>query len=110
MEYRVLGRTGLKISEIGVGAWQLLGRLDLAGKIVLSGAAHTQVETGRQILFEQGGDYLMTVKANQQTLQATLQNLFEKQAFSPSDPAAPKSVAARAQSESVGNPLSPILP
>lgn len=65
-------------------ARQLLGRLDLAGKIVLSDAAHTQVETGQQILFEQGGDYLMTVKANQKTLQTTLGRLFEKQAFSPS--------------------------
>jgi hypothetical protein len=99
--------TAAKSNEIPA-ARQLLGRLDLAGKIVLSDAAHTQVETGQQILFEQGGDYLMTVKANQKTLQTTLQTLFEKQGFSPSGLAAPPSVAARAQSESVGNPLSPM--
>ena len=89
-------------------ARQLLSRLDLAGKIVLSDAAHTQVETSQQILFEQGADYLMTVKANQKTLQTTLQDLFEKQGFSPSALAAPKSVVARAQPESAGNPLSPM--
>jgi predicted transposase YbfD/YdcC len=42
--------------------------LDLAGKIVLADALHTQVETAQQILFEQGGDYLLTVKANQPIL------------------------------------------
>jgi hypothetical protein len=89
-------------------ARQLLGRLDLAGKMVLSDAAHTQVETSQQILYEQGGDYLMTVKANQKTLQSTLQNLFEKQAFSPSGLAGQPGAAPGAQSEPVGNPLSPM--
>ncbi len=86
-------------------ARQLLDRLDLAGKIVLSDAAHTQVETGQQILFEQGGDYLMTVKANQKTLQTTLQDLFEKQAFPPSDLAALPGAAPGAQPGPIGNPL-----
>jgi hypothetical protein len=90
-------------------ARQLLGRLNLAGKIVLSDAAHTQVETGQQILFEQGGDYLMTVKANQKTLQGTLQHLFEQQAFSPSELATLPGVAPGTQSESIGNPL-PSMP
>lgn len=98
--------TDSKNNEIPA-ARQLLGRLDLAGKIVLSDAAHTQVETGQQILFEQGGDYVMTVKANQKTLQKTLQDLFEKQGFSPSDLAAPPGAAARAQPEPLGNPLPP---
>ena len=89
-------------------ARQLLGRLDLAGKLVLSDAAHTQVQTSQQILFEQGGDYLMTVKANQKTLQSTLQNLFEKQDFSPSNLVGQPGAAPGAQSESVGNPLSPM--
>jgi hypothetical protein len=89
-------------------ARQLLGRLDLAGKIVLSDAAHTQVETAQQILFEQGADYLMTVKANQKTLQATLQDLFAKQVFSPSELTPPPGLAPRAQSEPVGNPLPPV--
>lgn len=98
--------TQAKSNEIPA-ARQLLGRLDLKGKIVLSDAAHTQVETGQQILFEQGGDYLMTVKANQKTLQSTLQDLFEQQSFSPSG-AASKSVATRAQPQAIGNPLSPM--
>lgn len=96
--------TPAKSNEIPA-ARQLLRRLDLAGKIVLSDAAHTQVETGQQILFEQGGDYLMTVKGNQPTLQATLQNLFQPQAFSPSDHAAQPGAEARAQSRAVGNSL-----
>jgi len=100
--------TEAKSNEIPA-ARQLLSRLDLTGKIVLSDAAHTQVETGQQILFEQGGDYLMTVKANQKTLQTTLQALFQEQGFSPSGLAAPQGVAARAQSEPVGNPL-PAMP
>lgn len=64
-------------------ARQLLDRLDIAGKITLTDAAHTQVETGQKILYEKGGDYLMTVKGNQPTLQKTLQDLFDKQIFSP---------------------------
>ena len=87
-------------------ARQVLGRLDLADKIVLTDALHTQVETARQILHEQGGDYLMTVKANQPTLRGTLQNLFEKRAFSPSGHAAQPSAAPRAQPGQAGNPLS----
>jgi hypothetical protein len=96
--------TESKSNEIPA-ARQLLGHLDLAGKIVLSDAAHTQVETAQQILFEQGGDYLMTVKGNQKTLHTTLQNLFEKQGFPPSDLPAPSGVASGAQSRPPGNPL-----
>lgn len=32
MEYRTLGRTGLKVSSIGIGTWQLSGTLVLDGK------------------------------------------------------------------------------
>ena len=32
----------------------------------------------------QGGDYVMLIKGNQPTIKATLESLFEKQAFSPS--------------------------
>ena len=99
--------TAAKSNEIPA-ARQLLGRLDLTGKLVLSDAAHTQVATSQQILFEQGGDYLMTVKANQKTLQSTLHNLFEKQDFSPSNLAGQPGAAPGAQSESVGNPLPPM--
>lgn len=65
-------------------ARQLLDRLEIGGKITLTDAAHTQVETGQKILYEKGGDYLMSVKGNQPTLQNTLQDLFDKQVFSPS--------------------------
>jgi hypothetical protein len=82
--------TQTKSNEIPA-ARQVLGKLDLQGKIVLTDALHTQVETGQLILFEKGGDYLMTVKANQPTLQETLQGLFEKQVFPPSGPAADQS-------------------
>jgi len=97
--------TADKSNEIPA-ARQLLGRLDLAGKMVLSDAAHTQVETSQQILYAQGGDYLMTVKGNQKTLENDLQNLFEKQAFSPSGLAEQPGAAPRAQSGPIGNPLS----
>ena len=80
--------TQTKSNEIPA-ARQLLGRLELDGKIVLSDAAHTQVETGQVVLYEKGGDYLMTVKGNQPTLQKTLQDLFEKQAFPPTGQATP---------------------
>lgn len=94
--------TETKSNEIPA-ARQLLSRLELGGKIVLSDAAHTQVETGQLILYEKGGDYLMTVKANQPTLQKTLQDLFEKQVFPPSGPATPSGAETGAQSGSVGN-------
>lgn len=80
--------TEAKSNEIPA-ARQLLGRLELGGKIVLTDAAHTQVETGQVILYEKGGDYLMTVKANQPTLQTTLQDLFKNQAFPPTGQATP---------------------
>jgi len=70
-------------NEIPAGRQQL-AKLDLVGKIVLSDAAHTQVAHARQILYEQGGDYLMTVKKNQKELFETLETLFTQQRFSPS--------------------------
>lgn len=48
----------------------LCERLDLAGRVVSIDALHTQRETAREIVLEHGGDYLMTVKANQPGLQA----------------------------------------
>jgi hypothetical protein len=97
--------TEAKSNEIPA-ARQVLKPLELTGKIVLADALHTQVETAQQILYEQGGHYLMTVKANQPTLQATLQGLFEKQAFSPSGHAAHASAPTRAQPGPTGNSLS----
>ena len=99
--------TPAKSNEIPA-ARQLLGRLDLGEKIVLADALHTQVETAQQILVQQGGDYLLTVKGNQPTLQSTLESLFEQRAFSPSTHAAPPSAQARAQLRSAGNSLSAV--
>lgn len=62
----------------------VLGQLDLTGKTVLVDALHTNVQTAQQILYQQGGDFVMTVKGNQPTLQKTLASLFAPQAFSPS--------------------------
>ncbi len=97
--------TAAKSNEIPA-ARQVLRRLDLAGKIVLGDALHTQVETAQQILYEQGGDYLLTVKGNQPTLQATLQHLFEPQAFSPSTHRAHPRAQAGTQSGPLRNSLS----
>ena len=76
-------------NEIPAGRQQL-AKLDLAGQIVLADAAHTQVEHAQQILYQQGGDYLLTVKANQKDLVQTLEKLLTPQRFSPStDPLHP---------------------
>lgn len=74
--------TQSKSNEIPAGR-QLLRQQNLAGKIVVADALHTQKPTARQILYEQGGDYLLTVKANQPTVQKTLHGMFAKHAFSP---------------------------
>jgi hypothetical protein len=50
--------TPAKTNEIPA-ARQLLGRQQLAGKIVIADAMHTQFETAQNILFEGGGDYLL---------------------------------------------------
>jgi hypothetical protein len=71
-------------NEIPV-ARQQLGKLELNDKIVLADAAHTQVETVQQILFEAGGDYLLTVKENQKDLFKTIETLLCPQPFSPSE-------------------------
>jgi len=72
-----------KTNEIPI-AREVLARLNLQGRTVLADASHTCAETARQIHFEQGGDYLLTVKLNQEDLHQTLEKLFEEQPFSPS--------------------------
>jgi predicted transposase YbfD/YdcC len=94
--------TDSKSNEIPAGRQVLRGQ-DLLGKIVLVDALHTQDETARQILFEGGGDYLMTVKANQPTLQETLENLFTQQAFPPSAHPTHASAQTRAQPRATGD-------
>ncbi len=96
--------TESKSNEIPAGR-RLLRQQDLVGKIVLADALHTQDETAQQILHEQGGDFLLTVKGNQLTVQKTLESLFAKQAFSPSTHAADASDEAGAQSSALGDPL-----
>jgi hypothetical protein len=95
-----------KTNEIPV-ARQVLSRLELTGKLVLADALHTQSETAQQILYEQGGDYLLTVKGNQPTLQATLQTRFTPQACSPAAAAAHTGAHPGTQSGTAGDSLSP---
>ena len=100
--------TKSKSNEIPA-ARQLLGGQDLLGKITVADAMHTQDETGQQILFEGGGDYLLTVKGNQSTLESTLEKLFEKQSFSPSAHPEDSGTQTGAQPRSAGNSLSGVL-
>jgi predicted transposase YbfD/YdcC len=55
-----------KTNEIPV-ARALLPALPRAGRILTADALHTQVETAQAIL-DHGGDYLLVVKRNQETL------------------------------------------
>jgi hypothetical protein len=61
-----------------------LAKVELHDQTVLADALHTQVETVHQILFEGGGDYLLTVKDNQKELVRTLRTLLTPGSFSPS--------------------------
>jgi hypothetical protein len=61
-----------------------LAKVRLNGKTVLADALHTQTETVQQVLFEGGGDYVMTVKNNQKELVQTLATLLTAGDFSPS--------------------------
>jgi hypothetical protein len=63
-----------KTNEIPV-APQLLARLDLEGRFVSLDALNTQAETGRAIVVEGGGHYLLTAKGNQKKLKANLKKL-----------------------------------
>jgi len=78
-------------------ARQLLGQLELAHKTTLADALHTQVETVQQVLYEGGGDYLLTVKANQKELVQTLATLLTPGKFSPSTHAADPGTDPRTQ-------------
>ncbi len=68
-------------------ARQLHDQLDLAGRLVALDALHTNAETARHRGQDCGADYLLTVKDNQSTLQATLNQLLHArvgEAFPPS--------------------------
>lgn len=73
-----------KSNEIPAGQ-RLLDRLDLDGTIALMDAMHTQVETAKGIVQEGGGDYVLFVKGNQETLQNQASH-FLPEDFSPSAP------------------------
>jgi len=67
---RFLGSTVTARKSNGIpAAGQLLGGLDLTGKIILSDALHPNQERAQPMVFEGGGDYLMTVKGHQPTLE-----------------------------------------
>ena len=63
-----------KTNEIPV-AQKLFPDLDLKGRFVSLDARHTQTQTARDIVLEGGGDYLLTVKDNQQKLHQNIETL-----------------------------------
>jgi len=80
-------------------ARELLGQVSLDNKTALADALHTQIETAQQILFEGGGDYALTVKANQKELVQTLAQLLTPGKFSPSAHGADPRADAGTQSQ-----------
>lgn len=75
--------TAAKSNEIPA-ARELLEKIDVREKIVVFDALHTQHETARAVVFEGGGDYVFTVKDNQQGLNKEVARLLDEQPFSPS--------------------------
>jgi predicted transposase YbfD/YdcC len=61
----------------------LLDDLDLRGVVVTADALHTQTDHAHYLIQDKHADYLFTVKANQPSLQATIDRL-PPDAFSPS--------------------------
>jgi predicted transposase YbfD/YdcC len=81
---RWLGTVPVKAGSNEIpAARELLGKVSLDNKTTLADALHTQIETAQQILFEGGGDYALTVKANQKELVQTLGQLLTPGKFSP---------------------------
>jgi hypothetical protein len=64
----------VKTNEIPVAQETVIPPLDLEGRFVSLDALHTQDETARRVVLDAGGDYLLTVKKNQPTLLANIQN------------------------------------
>jgi len=63
-----------KTNEIPA-AQTLIDRLDLDDKIAVLDALHTQIETARAIVQQQGGNYVLCIKGNQPGLQRQAQTL-----------------------------------
>lgn len=96
--------TPSKTNEIPA-ARLVLHAQDLGDKIVLTDALHTHDQTAQQILFEGGGDYLMTVKGNQPTLYQNLEKLFTQQSFSPSADPQDQGAEAGTQPQPLGDSM-----
>ncbi len=65
-----------KSNEI-IAVRTLAARLDLDGRSVSIDAMHTQDETARELVQNHGADYFMTVKLNQPTLKALIEEKVE---------------------------------
>ena len=90
-------------NEIPV-ARTLLAGLDIGSKLTLADAAHTHTQTAKTVLFEGGGDFLLTVKENQKQLCHTLATLLQEQSFSPSAHGDHSSLHPGTQPGTPGNP------
>jgi len=100
-----------KTNEIPV-ARELIGRLDLEGRLVGLDALHTQIETGCSLLQEAGADYMLTVKDNQKGIRRTVKGLFAATpaAFSPSAHDADSGLERGAQPRAAGTTADPHPP
>ena len=97
---RWLGTVAVKAGSNEIpAARELLNKTPVQGRTTLADALHTQTETVQQILFEGGGDYVLTVKDNQKTLVQTLATLLTPGKFSPSAHAADPRAEAGSQSQ-----------
>ena len=63
-----------KTNEIPV-AQELFKHLELEDRLVSLDALHTQDETARSLVLQQGADYLLTVKGNQPTVRQQIEKL-----------------------------------
>ena len=97
-----------KTNEIPV-AQKLFPDLDLKDRFVSLDALHTQTETGRDIVLDCGGDYLLTVKDNQLKLHQNIQKLLPapKADFPPLEADAHRVSHPGCGKESAGQPLDP---
>jgi hypothetical protein len=62
-------------------ARRLLGRLEVAGRLISLDAMHTQHQTAAQVVLDAGADYLLTLKENQPTMLETAQTLVKGDFF-----------------------------
>lgn len=77
-------------------ALELLKRLVLTGRVITADALHCQAETCQQII-DSGGDFVLTVKAHQPTLEAVIASEFAAQDTAPRQRTkSPRSTAATA--------------